>query len=90
MAAAFVVQLSTEAQVKPALTALNIVLALVPTALIAVRQTTTINASMTAYSTAVGPSSEPRNRTMLRAMFFTVWPLCVVMSLYGIFVFLPV
>jgi hypothetical protein len=30
-----------------------------------VRQTTTINASMTAYSTAVGPSSEARNRLML-------------------------
>lgn len=39
-------------------------LALVPTVLIAVRQTTTIKASMIAYSTAVGPlSSRIRHRS---------------------------
>jgi hypothetical protein len=46
-------------------TLLNWVLAFVPIALIAVKQTTTIKASMTAYSTAVGPSSETRNRFTL-------------------------
>jgi hypothetical protein len=39
-------------------TASNVLLALVPMALIEVKQTITIKASMTAYSTAVGPSSE--------------------------------
>jgi hypothetical protein len=51
-------------------TELNLLFALVPTAWMAVRQTTTIKASMTAYSTAVGPSSEIRNRFRLFAMFF--------------------
>ena len=41
---------------------LKVVLAFVPTAVIAVRQTITIRASITAYSTAVGPSSETRKR----------------------------
>lgn len=36
----------------------NVVLAFVPIALIEVKQTMTIKASITAYSTAVGPSSE--------------------------------
>ena len=39
------------------LTFVKAVLAFVPIALMAVKQTTTIRASMTAYSTAVGPSS---------------------------------
>ena len=37
---------------------LNVALAFVPIAVIVVKQTTTIRASITAYSTAVGPSSE--------------------------------
>jgi hypothetical protein len=41
----------------------NVALALVPRAVIAIRQTTMIKASMTAYSTAVGPSSFFRNST---------------------------
>ena len=43
-------------------TLVNVLLALVPRAVMAVMHTTMINASMTAYSTAVGPSSEIRNR----------------------------
>jgi hypothetical protein len=46
-------------------TLLNCVFAFVPIARMAVRQTTTISDNMTAYSTAVGPSSEQRNRLML-------------------------
>ena len=42
-------------------TLLNVVLALVPMLLIAVKQTMIISASITAYSTAVGPSSETKN-----------------------------
>jgi hypothetical protein len=42
-------------------TLLNTLLALVPKAVMAVMQTTTMSASMTAYSTAVGPSSAFRN-----------------------------
>src|SRR5437868_4802824 len=34
------------------------------------RQTTTIKASITAYSTAVGPSSDPRKRRTFKASFF--------------------
>jgi hypothetical protein len=34
----------------------NVLLAAVPIAVIATKQTTTINASITTYSTAVGPS----------------------------------
>src|SRR5438094_1911229 len=41
----------------------TVALALVPSAVIAIRQTTMIKASMTAYSTAVGPSSFFRNST---------------------------
>jgi hypothetical protein len=40
----------------------NALLAFVPIEEMAVRQTITINVSITAYSTAVGPSSEARNR----------------------------
>src|SRR5216683_1832445 len=41
----------------------KVLLALVPRAVIATRQTTMMRASMTAYSTAVGPSSAFRNST---------------------------
>src|SRR5712664_776134 len=41
-------------------TLVNVLLALVPSAVIAVMHTTMISASMTAYSTAVGPSSRAR------------------------------
>src|SRR5207244_1569728 len=41
----------------------KVALALVPRAVIATRQTTMIRASMTAYSTAVGPSSAFKNST---------------------------
>ena len=41
---------------------MNALLAFVPTVLIAVKQTTTIRASITAYSTAVGPSSLTKKR----------------------------
>src|SRR5688572_18581077 len=44
-------------------TTLNVSLALVPRAVIAAMHTTMISASMTAYSTAVGPSSRFRNST---------------------------
>jgi hypothetical protein len=40
----------------------NVVLVLVPTAEMAIKQTMIISANMTAYSTAVGPSSDERNR----------------------------
>jgi hypothetical protein len=42
-------------------TLLNVALALLPRAVIAVMHTTMISASMTAYSTAVGPSSARQN-----------------------------
>ena len=48
-------------------TALNLVFAFEPTVPTAAIHTTTINASITAYSTAVGPSSETRNRVTLFA-----------------------
>src|SRR5205823_2354356 len=41
----------------------------------AVKQTTMIRASITAYSTAVGPSSETIKRLTLRASAFMVCPL---------------
>src|SRR5258707_1335916 len=44
-------------------TEVNVLLAFVPRVVIAVRQTTTIRASMTAYSTAVGPSSRFKKST---------------------------
>jgi len=43
-------------------TVVNVVLALVPKVVIAPMQTTMIRASITAYSTAVGPSSDFRKR----------------------------
>src|SRR6266511_466310 len=43
-------------------TLVKVLLALLPRAVMAVMQTTMIKASMTAYSTAVGPSSAFRNR----------------------------
>jgi hypothetical protein len=42
----------------------------VPIELIAVKHTITIKASITAYSTAVGPSSETRKRRNFRASDF--------------------
>src|SRR5215475_13830468 len=47
------------------LTLVNVLLALVPRAVMAVMHTTIIRASMTAYSTAVGPSSRFRKFTTL-------------------------
>src|SRR5438552_18265972 len=44
-------------------TVVNVLLALVPRAVMAVMHTTMIRASMTAYSTAVGPSSRFRKLT---------------------------
>jgi hypothetical protein len=49
---------------------LNVALALVPIELIAVKHTMTIKASITAYSTAVGPSSETRKRRNFRVSDF--------------------
>lgn len=51
-------------------TLLNVELAFEPIALIAAKQTITIKANMTAYSTAVGPSSETRKRRNFRASDF--------------------
>ena len=63
-------------------TLLNVVLVDVPTALIAVRQTITIKASMTAYSTAVGPSSDTRKRRSFKASrFMGVAPMLLVAPL---------
>ena len=45
-------------------TEVNVVLALVPSVVMAPMQTTMIRASMTAYSTAVGPSSAFKKSTM--------------------------
>src|SRR5688500_18845408 len=58
-------------------TELNVWLALVPTAVMATRLTTMIRASMTAYSTAVGPSSRRRNSTTLCTNFDMTVPLLV-------------
>ena len=49
----------------------KVVLAFVPTVWMAVKQTMTIKANMTAYSTAVGPSSDAKNWRIFRARFFT-------------------
>jgi hypothetical protein len=51
-----------------ALTLLNVFLVTSPRRSIAIRQVTMIRASMTAYSTAVGPSSETRKRLILSAI----------------------
>src|SRR4029077_14059853 len=48
-------------------TDVNVLLALLPRVVIAPMQTTIIRASMTAYSTAVGPSSALRNFTTFLA-----------------------
>ena len=56
---------------KAVLTLLNLLLALLPTAETDARHTTTIRASITAYSTAVGPSSDTMKLRMLfRIEFF--------------------
>jgi hypothetical protein len=54
-------------------TLLNVALVLVPTELMAVKQTITIRANITAYSTAVGPSSETRKRCTFRASDFIIF-----------------
>ena len=54
------------------LTVENVLFALPPRAVIAAIQTTTIRASITAYSTAVGPSSFFRNETMFLTSFIEV------------------
>ena len=48
----------------------NVALALLPSVVIAAMQTTIIRASMTAYSTAVGPSSFFKNAFKCRSMGF--------------------
>src|SRR5436190_13181273 len=58
------------------LTVVKVLLALVPRAVIAVMQTTMIRASMTAYSTAVGPSSRFMKFTNAWVRFFMVSVLC--------------
>src|SRR3954449_2498696 len=50
----------------------NVLLAFDPRVVMAAMQTTMIRASMTAYSTAVGPSSFLRNATSLRVNRFMV------------------
>src|SRR5207247_2390311 len=54
------------------LTVVKVLLALVPRAVIAAMQTTTIRASITAYSTAVGPSSRRSSSTVHCATRFMV------------------
>jgi hypothetical protein len=49
----------------------NVVFAFVPIELMAVKQTMMIKANITAYSTAVGPSSETKKRCSFVAKFFT-------------------
>jgi hypothetical protein len=56
-------------------TLLNVVDALVPIAVIDAKQTITIKANITAYSTAVGPASETRKRRIFRASDFIRMPL---------------
>jgi hypothetical protein len=51
-------------------TLLNVLLAAVPRAVMAVMQTTTIRASITAYSTAVGPSSARKKFVNQRVIRF--------------------
>lgn len=50
----------------------NVLLAFEPMALIEAKQTMTIKASMTAYSTAVGPSSETKNFFTPATKFFNM------------------
>src|SRR5262245_9645992 len=54
------------------LTLAKVLLALVPSAVMATMHTTMIRASMTAYSTAVGPSSRFRKFTTPRVRFFNM------------------
>src|SRR5207244_9823446 len=55
-------------------TEVKVLLALVPRVVMAAMHTTMIRASMTAYSTAVGPSSRFRNRTALLGNLVTGMP----------------
>jgi hypothetical protein len=48
----------------------NVVFAFVPIELMAVKQTMMISANITAYSTAVGPSSETKKRCTFEAKLF--------------------
>lgn len=64
----------TRPDYKAVATPSKVVLVVVPTDVIAVRQTTMINANMTAYSTAVGPSSDTKN-------FLTLLSICMFFSL---------
>src|SRR5207249_9121316 len=66
------VDLRYDAEVSAVPTEVNVVLALVPSVVMAPMQTTMIRASMTAYSTAVGPSSRFTKLTSccLRACMF--------------------
>src|SRR5436309_3431919 len=57
-------------------TLVNVLFALVPSAVIAVMHTTMIRASMTAYSTAVGPSSRARKFLTRSTSFRMVSLLC--------------
>ena len=56
-------------------TLLNLALALLPTAETAAKHTTMIRANMTAYSTAVGPSSDTMNRLTLLTNLLILNPL---------------
>ena len=51
-------------------TLVKVDLALLPIAVMALKQVTTIRANITAYSTAVGPSSDFKKRSTLQAKFF--------------------
>src|SRR6185503_4172646 len=77
------IQLDAEPILLP--TVVKVWLALVPRVVIAVRQTTMIRASMTAYSTAVGPSSRARKLTMALVKFFMVgFLLCFVVNRFRV------
>ena len=52
----------------------NTCLALLPIVVMVARQTQMISASITAYSTAVGPSSDTKNRRNLVANDFMILP----------------
>src|SRR5262249_30219139 len=58
-------------------TLLNVLLAPEPRAVMLVKQTTMMRASMTAYSTAVGPSSLRRKRSTRRSQMLIDLPLSV-------------
>ena len=64
-------------------TLLKVELALVPTVVMAARHTTMMSANMTAYSTAVGPSSFFRNRTIFWVrLHMTVAPGTLILRAY--------